>query len=93
MNIIDEAFGPYFIQLDANNYTLFKRTKNVDAKGNPINICHGYFSNTDLVPILKKLVRLSLMDKKVNTVTLKTYIAAIQRENQKFKEIIEKALL
>lgn len=91
MNIIDEAFGPYFIQVDANNFTLFKRTKNVDAKGQPINICHGYFSSIEM--LLKTFVKLTLLDKKVNTVTLKTYIAAIQRENQKFKEIIEKALL
>ena len=91
MNIIDEAFGPYFIQVDANNYTLFKRTNNKDAKGNPINTCHGYFSSIEM--LLRTFVKLTLLDKKVNTVTLKTYIAAIQRENQKFKEIIEKALL
>lgn len=91
MNIIDEAFGLYFIQVDPNNFTLFKRTKNIDAKGNTINITIGYYST--LGGLLKDLVKLTLLDKKVNTVTLKTYIAAIQRENNKFKEIIEKALL
>jgi hypothetical protein len=89
--IVDEAFGAYFIQVDNTNYALFKRTGKFDNKGKLLNTCHGYY--TSLEGVLKTLVKLTLLDKQVNKVTLKNYIAAIQRENNKFKEIIEKALL
>lgn len=84
MTIIkDKVLGKYFIQIDDNNYTVFKVSGKVDANNKPINYLEGYWPT--LSGALTQIAKLQVNSKLENrVVAIKEYI---QETRQVINEI------